>query len=269
LAKRENTAINDLVARVSSEQTSTQPGTPVQESRFFPVSPNALPGWPGERGSGHRAMRTAVPATMPVVAPFEARLPALPMSYPVVSRAMFAAFATVADPPPLPATMPVRTPVPGTTRVPELHGLRVNQRAERQPSDTVQMPRHSVLAGVVRLMVPIAALVLAATAIAGYIAVAGDPAVLFHARPGTGAAARSQPVSRGAGKGTLVISSVPPCEIFIDGSPTGLRTPQRSIALPAGRHRIALVNREAGVDKTVAIELAANATENIIEDLTH
>jgi hypothetical protein len=191
------------------------------------------------------------------------------MSYPVVSRAMFAAFATLADPPPPPATMPLRTPVPGTTRMPELPELRIDERSAPRPSDTVQMPRRSDLRGVVRLIAPIAALVLAAAAIAGYIAVAGDTAVLVHAPAGAGAAVRSQPASPTAGQGTLVISSVPPCEIFIDGSPTGLRTPQRSIALPAGRHRIALVNREAGVEKTLTIELAANATENIIEDLTH
>jgi hypothetical protein len=67
--------------------------------------------------------------------------------------------------------------------------------------------------------------------------------------------------------GTLMISSKPPCEIVIDGKPTGLMTPQRAITLPAGAHKITLINREQDVRKTVSVQITASATEKVIEDL--
>jgi hypothetical protein len=69
------------------------------------------------------------------------------------------------------------------------------------------------------------------------------------------------------GEGTLKISSKPPCEIVIDGKPTGLVTPQLAIALPAGNHRVTLVNREKDIKKTVSVQISANTTEKVIEDL--
>lgn len=64
-----------------------------------------------------------------------------------------------------------------------------------------------------------------------------------------------------------MISAKPPCEILIDGEPTGLTTPQRAIPLRAGRHRITLVNREQDLEKTVAIQIEAGETEKVIQDL--
>src|SRR6185436_12582244 len=55
------------------------------------------------------------------------------------------------------------------------------------------------------------------------------------------------------GEGTLMISSKPPCEIMIDGKPTGLTTPQRAITLPAGTHKIMLINREQDLRKTLSV----------------
>jgi len=69
------------------------------------------------------------------------------------------------------------------------------------------------------------------------------------------------------GEGTLMISSKPPCAIVIDGKPTGLFTPQRSIALPAGIHTIALIHREPAVEKIITVQITANAAEKVIEDL--
>ena len=69
------------------------------------------------------------------------------------------------------------------------------------------------------------------------------------------------------GEGTLMISSKPPCEILIDGRPTGLTTPQRAIALPAGNHKITLINRESDLHKTISVQITASATEKVIEDL--
>jgi hypothetical protein len=69
------------------------------------------------------------------------------------------------------------------------------------------------------------------------------------------------------GEGTLMISSKPPCEIVIDGKPTGLTTPQRAIALPAGNHKVTLINRENDVRRTIGVEITQGATEKVIEDL--
>ena len=78
------------------------------------------------------------------------------------------------------------------------------------------------------------------------------------------AKAAAEPV---LGEGTLMISSKPPCEIIIDGTPTGLTTPQRSIPLSTGPHKITLVNSEKDIQKTVNVQITANATEKVIEDL--
>jgi hypothetical protein len=83
---------------------------------------------------------------------------------------------------------------------------------------------------------------------------------------------RSEPRSESraepaVGQGTLMISSKPPCEIVIDGRATGLTTPQRSIALSAGNHRITLLNSEKSIHKVVSVQIIANTTAKIIEDL--
>jgi len=70
-----------------------------------------------------------------------------------------------------------------------------------------------------------------------------------------------------AGQGTLMISSKPPCEIWIDGAATGLTTPQRAIPLSAGAHKITLVNAEKDLRKTVRVQITADETEKVIEDL--
>jgi hypothetical protein len=77
-------------------------------------------------------------------------------------------------------------------------------------------------------------------------------------------AARPEPAR---GEGTLMISSKPPCEIVIDGKPTGLTTPQRAIALSAGRHKVTLINSDKDVKRTLSVQIAPNATEKVIEDL--
>jgi len=84
---------------------------------------------------------------------------------------------------------------------------------------------------------------------------AAAPRPLAHAAP--------EPV----GEGTLMISSKPPCDIVIDGKSTGLTTPQRSITLSAGHHKITLVNSEKDIRKTVGVKITAGATEKVIEDL--
>ncbi|HSR98906.1 MAG TPA: hypothetical protein VLM79_17735 [Kofleriaceae bacterium] len=78
---------------------------------------------------------------------------------------------------------------------------------------------------------------------------------------------RADGARREGGEGTLMISSKPPCEIVIDGKPTGLTTPQRSIALSAGSHKVTLINRENDLRKAISVQITAGATEKVIEDL--
>lgn len=69
------------------------------------------------------------------------------------------------------------------------------------------------------------------------------------------------------GEGTLMVNSKPPCEILIDGKPTGLTTPQRSISLPAGTHKVTFVNASAGIHKTVSVTITAGQATKLIQDL--
>ena len=75
------------------------------------------------------------------------------------------------------------------------------------------------------------------------------------------------PVPAETGTGILMISSKPPCQITIDGKPTGLTTPQRAISLSAGRHSITLVNAAAGIKKTLSATIKPDASTKVIEDL--
>jgi serine/threonine protein kinase len=68
------------------------------------------------------------------------------------------------------------------------------------------------------------------------------------------------------GQGVLVLGSKPPCEIAIDGSPTGLRTPQKEIKLSVGRHRVTLTNSEFNIKETFNVDIKADTPEKAIKD---
>ena len=70
-----------------------------------------------------------------------------------------------------------------------------------------------------------------------------------------------------AGQGTLMVSSKPPCDILIDGKPTGLTTPQRSIPLSVGTHKITFVNEAEKIKKTVSVTISADKPTKLIQDL--
>ena len=69
------------------------------------------------------------------------------------------------------------------------------------------------------------------------------------------------------GTGTLMVSSKPPCELIIDGKTTGLTTPQRSIALPVGAHKVTFVNATQNIKKTVAVSISADHPTKLIQNL--
>ncbi len=68
------------------------------------------------------------------------------------------------------------------------------------------------------------------------------------------------------GEGTLTLGSKPPCEIYIDGAATGQHTPQRDIKLPAGKHRITLVNNEYGIKESFSVDVKADEPTKMIKD---
>lgn len=68
--------------------------------------------------------------------------------------------------------------------------------------------------------------------------------------------------------GTLMLGAKPPCEIVINGKKTGLSTPQRSIQLPEGTHRVVLVNDEYGIRKSFKVRIKSGRTTRAIQDLT-
>jgi hypothetical protein len=80
-------------------------------------------------------------------------------------------------------------------------------------------------------------------------------------------AGRSSPASAGE-NGTLMLGSKPPCDIYIDGAATGLKTPQRAIELAAGVHRVTLINSELDIKKIFTVEIEAGRSTRAIHDLT-
>ena len=67
--------------------------------------------------------------------------------------------------------------------------------------------------------------------------------------------------------GTLRIVATPNCNIWVDGKPTGLRTPQVAIKLSAGRHKVTLANDEHGLKYTFPVTIKANQIDTEIKDL--
>ena len=67
-----------------------------------------------------------------------------------------------------------------------------------------------------------------------------------------------------ARSGTLMLGSKPPCEILIDGKPTHLTTPQKSLAVSAGYHRVTFVNAERHIHKTVAVRVSAHRPTKLV-----
>ncbi|HVV84373.1 MAG TPA: PEGA domain-containing protein, partial [Kofleriaceae bacterium] len=70
------------------------------------------------------------------------------------------------------------------------------------------------------------------------------------------------------GEGTLMLGSKPPCEIFIDGRNTGLRTPQREIKLPAGHHKITLLNNDFSIKESFSVDIDAGGSQKMVKDFS-
>ena len=81
------------------------------------------------------------------------------------------------------------------------------------------------------------------------------------------AKAKTEAEATPTGDGVLMIASKPPCEIYVDGKATGLTTPQKAIALPAGTHKITFVNSAESIKKTVSVSITADKSTKLIQDL--
>lgn len=80
-------------------------------------------------------------------------------------------------------------------------------------------------------------------------------------------ARRSKAATR-AGYGTLLIGSKPPCRIYIGGRYRGM-TPQRSIRLRAGKHRVSLINRKYRIRRTITVRIRSRRRTRVIRDYSH
>ncbi len=83
----------------------------------------------------------------------------------------------------------------------------------------------------------------------------------------TGLAIKATPTVAKVSLGTLMLGSKPPCVIEINGQATGKTTPQRSIQLPEGLHRVVLTNKKEGIRKSFKVRIKAGRTTRAIQDL--
>jgi hypothetical protein len=109
--------------------------------------------------------------------------------------------------------------------------------------------------------------------------IAAAPAVAVTAPPAPAAPAHHHHVAlaepamaapraaTASGKGVLMVSSKPPCDIVIDGRPTGLTTPQRAIRLSVGTHKVTLVNAQQNLTKAVTVSIKADQPTKLIQNL--
>jgi hypothetical protein len=68
------------------------------------------------------------------------------------------------------------------------------------------------------------------------------------------------------GEGTLLLGSKPPCDVFIDGSSSGFQTPHKFTGLPAGKHKITLVNNDFSIKESFTVDIKADGVEKQIKD---
>jgi hypothetical protein len=66
--------------------------------------------------------------------------------------------------------------------------------------------------------------------------------------------------------GYLRINSKPWSKIIVDGTDTGLNTPQTSYRLSVGPHRITLSNPQFGINDTINVTVSPGETKTIIKD---
>jgi hypothetical protein len=69
---------------------------------------------------------------------------------------------------------------------------------------------------------------------------------------------------RATGRLTVGCKSVP-CTVSINGGPA-IRSPIRGLELAVGKHQVAIVNRELGIDDRFAVEVRAGSNQAILKE---
>ncbi len=106
---------------------------------------------------------------------------------------------------------------------------------------------------------PAAAPVAAAPAAPAFPPAQAPAAPAFGAQPAPAAPAAPQGVAAAGQTGKLRINSRPWSQVYVDGRLVG-NTPQMNISLPAGPHRVTLVNPDFRVRQTVNVNIAPGQT---------
>jgi serine/threonine protein kinase len=84
--------------------------------------------------------------------------------------------------------------------------------------------------------------------------------------PGGGGDEKKEPPPKG--EGILSLGAKPPCDIYIDGKSTGLKTPQRELKLSAGRHKVTLMNNEFGIKESFSVEIKTGEVTKQVKDFS-
>jgi eukaryotic-like serine/threonine-protein kinase len=70
------------------------------------------------------------------------------------------------------------------------------------------------------------------------------------------------------GDGVLSLGAKPPCDIYIDGKATGLKTPQREIKLSVGHHKVTLMNNEYGIKESFGVDIKGGTPTKMVKDFS-
>ena len=77
----------------------------------------------------------------------------------------------------------------------------------------------------------------------------------------------SKPPVASRGKGMLRINTRPWSQVFVDGRLIG-NTPQMSLLLSVGKHKVRLANPQFGLEKTITVKITRGGKLTRIIDLT-
>jgi hypothetical protein len=191
MANSENTAVNELIARVSGGPTSSPVAAPprLAPSAFPTYTPAPPPPSPEELAENldHAVtlkagapLHVARPTSMPVAAPFDTQ-PGMPVSYPVVPRATIepsgpmasAAPAAAYGDPGVPQSWAMPAAGPAWTDPAPLNAPR--ERSAEHLIGTLRLSRRSDLQIVIsKLVLPMTILLVVGMLIGGYVAFHGD-----------------------------------------------------------------------------------------------
>ena len=91
-----------------------------------------------------------------------------------------------------------------------------------------------------------------------------EPKTEPKTKPGSGQRADA----RRRRRGHPLLGAKPPCDIYIDGKSTGLKTPQRDIKLSAGHHKVTLMNNEFSIKESFTVEIKAGTPTKMVKDFS-